>query len=310
MRHTDQIFMRQIMVNEYVCDLSAVRHVTRASLAGFDDVVVGNRPPEDKETYFLSWGDPVAKCKTGTMETGFFWDAMHIDTIGLYANSSLNTVMGRNAIMEFNAPKSAREIILQGKHPPSKYRPIGEAVSWNGVVLALQNPSDRSIHRGSSTLDYFRFVEMACIHYKEQLFLKLHPWNSGEIEQRFRALAAEHGCSIGRVSHAVIENCKFVLVYNSTFVVDCLIRGVAVAQFAPGYFYQCPGVNYVAYQFPDELESNPEDGFKLCDFLVWRYCFDQGMPIEKLVELFRHYANSRDLFPLPEELSYGARMIG
>ena len=115
---------------------------------------------------------------------------------------------------------------------------------WNGRAwcCALQNPTDRSIHRGSSTADYFRFVEAAAAYYKRHFFLKLHPWNSGATESRFVEIANTHGCRIGRVNHRVIEGCKFVLVYNSTFVVDCLLRGVKVAQYAPGYFYQCPGV--------------------------------------------------------------------
>lgn len=297
--------MKRIIINEYVCNLSAVRNITKEALAEFPDVSVSNSPGDGTNCYYVSWGDPVSKCKTGTMETGFFWDAVHVDTIGLYSHCSLNTPAARQLIMSFKAPKPATEVVLGGKLPPSKFRQAGEKISWDGVVLALQNPTDRSIHRGSSTNDYYQFVEDACRHYGKHLFLKLHPWNSGETEARFRELALLHGCSIGKVNHSVIESCKFVLVYNSTFVVDCLIRGVTVVQYAPGYFYQCPGVNYSSFQFPDDAVSRREDGYKLCDFLIWRYCFSQGMPTSKLVDVFRAFAKSRDMFPLPEELSYG-----
>lgn len=300
--------MRRILVNDYMCNLSAVRHVTRESLAPFPDISVSNTPKDDSDCYFLAWGDPIHKCKSGIVETGFFWDAMHIDTIGLYAHSSLNTPQGRSSIMSFNAPKSAADIVLRGRLPTSKYRQANEKVIWKGVVLALQNPTDRSIHRGSSTADYYEFVEKACRLYGRHLFLKLHPWNTGEVEARFRELALAYGCRIGRVDHSVIELAKFVLVYNSTFVVDCLIRGVPVVQYAPGYFYQCPGVHYSSFQLPDEAVSNKEDGFKLCDFLVWRYCFSQAMPIKRIVEVFRAYANSAEMFPMPEELSYGSNI--
>lgn len=274
----------------------------------FEDFEVAPGPPVDGEAYFLAWGDPANHCRTGTMETGFFWDALHIDTIGLYAHSSLNTPEGYRQIMSYQAPRPAADIVLRGSLPASKYRQPSTDLRWNGIVLALQNPSDRSIHRGSSTTDYYNFVESACRRYGKHLFLKLHPWNSGEIESRFRELASAHGCQIGRVGHEIVLGAKFVLVYNSTFVVDCLMRGIKVAQFAPGYFYQCPGVNYTSRQFPDEVEDKREDGYRLCDFLVWRYCFSQAMSIARIVEVFRTFANSTEMFPLKEELSYAANI--
>ena len=239
------------------------------------------------------------------METGFFWDALHIDTIGLYSHCSLNTPAAFQAILGFRAPKPATDVVLRGRLPASKFQQAGEAVEWKGVVLALQNPTDRSIHRGSSTADYFRFVEAAAAYYKQHLFLKLHPWNSGATESRFVEIANTHGCRIGRANHRVIEGCKFVLLYNSTFVVDCLLRGVRVAQYAPGYFYQCPGVSYTAFQLPDDVTDQCDAGYRLCDWLVWRYCFYQGMSVDKFVAVCALYADSPELFPMTEELSYG-----
>lgn len=297
--------MRHLIINEYVCKLPAVRNLTEEALEPIDNVSVGNQPLENVACYMIAWGDPVHKCKMGVMETGFFWDAMHLDTIGLYAHSSLNTPSARQMILGYRAPKPAADIVLRGKLPPSKYRQQAQKATWRGVVLALQNPTDRSVHRGSSSADYYRFVEEACMHYKRHLFLKLHPWNTGEVETRFREMASNNGCSIGRVDHSVIESCKFVLVYNSTFVVDCLIRGVRVAQYAPGYFYQCPGVEYSARQLPDAVADSRVDGHKLCDFLVWRYCFSQANTTGKLVEIFRSFAGSNEMFPLTEEHSYG-----
>ncbi len=300
--------MRNIIVNDYVCELTAVRNVTRESLKPFDDVATGRAPSDGDNCYFLSWGDPVPKCRTGIMETGFFWDALHIDTIGLYAQCSLNTVTAHELIKSYKAPKPAADVVLKGRLPATKYRQAGEPVEWTGVVLALQNPTDRSIHRGSSTEDYYRFVEMAAARFKQHLFLKLHPWNTGDVERRFTEIANKHGCRIGRANHRVIERCKFVLVYNSTFVVDCLLRGVKVAQYAPGYFYQCPGVTYTAFELPDDVPDKKDEGYQLCNWLVWRYCFYQGMSIEKIVAIFRLYANSNALFPLTEEHSYAGNI--
>lgn len=300
---------RKILIQEYICNLSAIRNITQDSIKPFPDFQVANSPTDDPEAYFLSWGDPAHKAKTGVMETGFCWDAVHIDTIGLYSHSSLNTPAAKETILNFTPPRSAASIVLNGNLPPSKYRQSTECVQWEGVVLALQNPHDRSIHRGSSTSDYFNFVESACKHYKNHLFLKLHPWNSGDTEVRFREIALRYGSQIGRVNHSVINNCRFVLVYNSTFVFDALLRGKRVVQFSPGYFYQCPGVHYSAFQFPDDSESNVEEGSKLCDFLLWRYCFHQGESPSKLADIIRLFANSNELFPLPEELSYGATIL-
>ena len=296
--------MLKILLSDYICRLSAIRNVTREALKPFTDIGVSPAPNTGAGCYYLSWGDPVSKCRTGTMETGFFWDALHIDTIGLYAHCSLNTPEAFRLITHYRPPKSAAEIVLNGRLPASKYKQAGESVEWKGVVLALQNPKDRSIHRGSSTEEYFQFVENAAAFYKHNLFLKLHPWNSGDIEKRFVELANKHGSKIGRANHKVIERCKFVLVYNSTFAVDCLLRGVRVAQYAPGYFYQCPGITYTAYSLPDEIPDKRQEGYQLCDWLAWRYCFCQGMSIDKLVQVFQLYASSRALFPLSEEYSY------
>lgn len=296
-----------ITVSDYICNLSAIPGITLETLKPWIDskeLEVSSNVTTNT-SYFVAWGDPKNKTKCGTMETGFFWDALHIDTLGLYSQCSLNTPYANQLIRNFKSPKSATDIILRGKNPPSKYKQAGEDCTWSGVVLALQNPGDRSVHRGSSTEDYYKFVEGACKFYGKNLFLKLHPWNSGDIEARFRSIAAQYGSSIGRVNHTVLEKCKFCLVYNSTFAVDCLLRGVKVAYYAPGYFYQAPGVFYTSYQLPDEVPDLVIDGYKLCDFLVWKYCWNQKMPISRIVELLRHYADSKDMFPLPMELSYG-----
>ncbi len=297
-----------ITINDYICNLSAIPGITKESLSEY--VISGEVEiaPNitDKTTYYVAWGDPKNKIKCGTMETGFFWDALHIDTLGLYAQSSLNTPYANHYIRNFKAPKPAADIILHGKNPPSKYRQAGGDCVWAGVVLALQNPGDRSIHRGSSTADYYNFVEGACKFYGKNLFLKLHPWNTGEIEARFTELAKQYGCSIGRVNHTILDKCKFCIVYNSTFIVDCLIRGVKVACYAPGYFYQAPGVFYTSFQYPDDIPQLSDDGYKFCDFLVWKYCWNQKIQIDRIVNLIKIFSTSKDMFPLPLDLSYGS----
>jgi len=296
-----------ITINDYVCNLSAVPNINTDSLKPWIDAgeIEVSSNVTNSTKYFIAWGDPKNKTKCGTMETGFFWNALHIDTIGLYSQCSLNTPLANKLIREFKAPKTAADIVLRGKNPPSKFKQAGGDCLWEGVVLALQNPGDRSVHRGSSTEDYYRFVEGACKYYGKNLFLKLHPWNTGEVEQRFRDIAKEHGCTIGRVNHTVLEKCKFCLVYNSTFAVDCLLRGVKVAYYSSGYFYQSPGILYTSHQYPDDVPYMVDDGYKLCDFLVWRYCWNQAMNITDIVKLIKIYSESKDMFPLPTDMSYG-----
>ncbi len=302
--------MKKLIISKYLVDVGAVANVTNESLKPWIDtgeVVVGTRAP-DGDSWVLSWGDPQIKTSHTIVETGFFWDGAHVDTVGLYKFSSLNTAHGVQAVRKFVAPRSAADIVLGGSLPGSKYRQTSKDYRWDGVVLACQNPGDRSIHRGHSTEDYWRFFEGACEHYRENLFVKLHPWNSGAVEKRMIEVAGKHKCTIAKCNHKVIEKCKFVILFNSTFAVDCFVRRVKVAQFAPGYFWMQPGVQYTKYRYPDEVRDTLDDGSRLADFLLWRYCFSMKMPVEKWVRMFRHLANSNAVFPISEEFAYAANL--
>lgn len=302
---------KKILISSYLARVGAVANVTEKSLEPWiktGEFEIGARAVDD-DTFVISWGDPAVKSSYACIETGFFWDAAHIDTVGLYRFSSLNTAHGVAAVRKFRAPRSAEDIVLGGGLPASKYRQSGrDEINWDGVVLACQNPGDRSIHRGASTEDYWRFYEGACKHYGKNLFVKLHPWNSGDIEKRMREVATEHGCRCEKTNHGVIKNAKFVLIYNSTFAVDCFVRRVPVAQFAPGYFWMSPGVTYTKGAYPDAVGDTVNDGSLLADFLIWRYCFNMAMPVQKWAKLFRHVADSRAVFPINDEFAYAANL--
>lgn len=245
------------------------------------------------------------------METGFFWQAAHIDTCGLYQRSSLCTPQANRAIGDYEAPVSA-ETILRELGESSKYhqgedKDAPDNIEWKGVVLASQNPTDRSIKSVGSTQDYYDFFENACEYYGQNLFVKLHPWNSGEIGERLRKIAVKYGVTATKINHRVIRNCDFVLVYNSTFSVDCMMRDVPVAQYAPGYFYQNPAVQFTNYSFPTNVKTDLEFGHKTCDFLMWRYCFDHSMPGKEWLDMFKSIKMNKQIFPLPKEYSYAFR---
>jgi len=269
--------------------------VTEEDLKPYEDIVVSKRPIQG--AYNIMWGV--------NMETGFFWDGMHIDTKGLYANSSFNTPEAIEEVYEFDRP-SVIDKLLNAK-VPSKYRQTNYDVEWKGVVLACQNPKDRSVLSVGTSDDWWAFYEGACKFYGKNLFVKLHPWNSGDIGERICATAKIYGCRAEKTNHTCIKDCCFVLLYNSSFCVDCFLHGVPVAQFAPGYFYKTPAVTFTDRTYPTEVKRT-EWGRKLVDFLAYRYCFNMKMPIEKWVALLRHFSTSKEMFPMTDEWCYAGNI--
>lgn len=262
------------------------KNITVESLKNFPDIIIGNEKQDN--CWCLAWG--YKKNNDAVLETGFFWDAMHIDKKGLYKESSLNDSW--DIIETFKAPKDGSELILNSKHT-SKYSQTNNNITWNEIVLAVQNPTDRSVLSCGTEDDYWLFIEKTCKHYGKNLFIKLHPWNNGDIEKKYKEIADIYKCKIAKCDHSVIKKCKFVIVYNSTFCIDCFVRGVPVMFGAPGYFSNLP----VGF----DIEAN----YKLINFLVWKYCFNMNMPIEKWIKMLKLYAFSEELFPLTEEFCYG-----
>jgi len=262
------------------------------------------------DTFKIFWGSfSSLSGHHAVIETGFFKDASHLDVNGLYQYSTLNTPQAIREIDKFSPIKSALEIINE-MNGASKY-PQGQDPEWRNVdvdnievVLACQNPTDRSVCSVMAAEDYYQFIDEACRFYGDKLFIKLHPWNSGEKGEIIRNIASGHNVRAAKINHRIIEKCKFVLVFNSTYAVDCFLRNVPVAQYAPGYFYQNPAVQYTGFTFPTEIKTDIEFGQKTCDFLMWKYCFNHSMPAEDWIKMFEVFANSREMFPMPEGLSY------
>jgi hypothetical protein len=135
--------------------------------------------------------------------------------------------------------------------------------------------------------------------------LKVHPWNSESLVEKYSNICNKYGCKIGRVGLSVIKKYKFVLLYNSGFSIDCLIHGVNVAQYSPGFFYRCDGINYTNYTFPDDITDKTNYGYRLCDFLMWKYCTTSKHPADVFLKMLKSYSNKTELFPLEEQFSYG-----
>jgi hypothetical protein len=286
-----------IVIAKYpVRHVNAFAHISEAVLKAEPGFRVSD-VPQVSDQYAIGWGVPLRGCPGSVMETGFFWDAAHLDTQGMYDHSALASDAGFREVMNH---------ALRPLHPhvnlKSKYSQTSVQVPWKGVVLACQNPGDRSITSGASPRDYWAFVEKACRFYGKNLLLKLHPWNNGGTKERMEQVAAEHGCTALKCDHSAITECEFVLAWNSTFLVDCMVRGVRCAAFVPSAFSRyCQFTNG---QCPREVPDTGHLGEQFVNFLAHRYCFNHTMTKEKTLAMFKHYAQSRELFPMTDEYSY------
>lgn len=268
----------------------------------FTDEVKGYQ--NNPDNFLVAWGDCAYKIRHGVMETGFFWDAIHIDSVGLYERAAFNFPLARGIIENFEAPTPWSALPINPKFAQPQV-----ASSWTGLVLACQHPGDRSVLKAGSTGDYHRFVESAAKYYGKHLFLKKHPVTLGNTDEMafIDGLARTHGCGVGHAGRTIISQAEAVLTYNSTYAVDALMQGKHVYQFAPGYFWQTGVVQYSSRMLPTSpVDIMPQYVNRFLDFLVWKYCFHKNTPFPRIAELLNIFSTSGDLFPLPTHLSYGA----
>lgn len=258
---------------------------------------------ETEDLYFINWGENLHGTNHGVIETGFFRDAIHIDRYGLYPFASFNLNTTRQIIEKYQPSKSAQYMFKEGLLQP-KFQQYPLKYTWDKVVLMCQHPTDRSILKAGSTRQYYDFVEQACKYYGKNLLLKVHPVNSDEILETVKSIAMKYGCTIERISMDIINTCEHVVVYNSTAVVDCLIRNVPVLQYAPGYFWKSGTVDFSDRTFRTPHQPDHTYNQKFCDFLIWKYCFHKMSPISIWNDIFNCFANAREDFPLPEKYSY------
>lgn len=267
---------------------------------------------DENADYVIYWGLNDSKLhrhrKYGVMETGFFYEAAFIDTVGAYQCCSLNTKSAYEAISNFDLGnrKSARQIISKLQpHKQSKYNAtFGRIEPFDqNIVLACQSAKDRSIGYPHCSKVYFEFIEKCCKFYGKNLFVKLHPWNSGELAEPYYEIAKKYNCEIGKCHMSLIHNKEFVIAFNSTIAVDCILRNVPYVQYAMGTFWNCFGIHYSSYTFPISVDPIP-DAYKLADFLIYRYCFNKQMNKKKYIDMIYHYMASNDIFPMNESFCY------
>jgi len=291
-----------ITVPRYMMDLRTIPNMSYGHVAQYHDVHIGHR--DDAKCNFVWGGVAGHGGHNMVIETGFFWEAAHVDTCGLYGDSALNTRQGVSEIKEFCAPVRAMDVITRMPQQ-SKYQQTRGDVQWDGVVLASQNPGDRSIVYNASPDAFYDFVKGACEYYQDRLFIKLHPWNSSrDVVDRIAAYAKANGCRYAKTNHSVIQDCEFVIVWNSTFGMDCFVRNVPVAQFAPGYWHMTGAVTFTDGVYPDSVDDTLVMAHKLANFCTWKYCFNYQQSTEQWIKMLRHFAQSSELFPMTPEFCY------
>jgi hypothetical protein len=278
------------------------------SLSANDSFMFKNGGIKSDDAYYFNWGENLHGTKHSVMETGFFYNAMHIDKCGLYNFSSFNLNGTQKIIDEFIPKIPARTLYKQGKLSAKFIQP-SHNIDWKGVVLMLQHPSDRSILKAGNTKDYYNFINDACKYYGKSLLLKVHPVNSLEIENTIKKIAEPYNSTVMRVSMDVIDQCEYVVVYNSTAVIDSLLKCKRVLQYAPGYFWRSNVVDFSNNMFREPVNINLDYTSQFCSFLAWKYCFHTKIGNEKMSQIFRSFAASKELFPLPEELSYASTVM-
>ena len=262
--------------------------------------------------YTIYWGMNPTKLhnhrKYGVMETGFFKNGAFIDTVGAYQSCSLNTRDAYEQISNFDLKgrRSAKDIISKFRpHNQSKYNATsGRKEPFDQtIVLACQNQKDRSIGYPHSGKRYLEFIEACCKFYGKNLFLKLHPWNTNEYAEPYFEFAKRYGCEASKCHMSLIRGKEFVISFNSTMAVDCLLNDVPYVQFAMGTFWNCFGIHYSNYTFPTSVKPIP-NAIKLLDFLIYKYAFNKSMQAPKYASMLKHFASCNDIFPMNDEFCY------
>jgi hypothetical protein len=283
------------------------------ALSGFNDNYFKNEydwkiAKETENLFFINWGENLHGTNHCIIESGFFRESMHIDRYGLYPFASFNLETAKDFILNYNAPTTAKELYEKGlleskfKQPPIKQQ-------WDGVILMCQHPTDRSILKAGTTKQYYDFIEEACKYYGKKLLLKVHPVNSDEVVDTVKSIALKYDCLVEKIGIDIIKTCEYVVLYNSTVVVDCLLREVPVLQYAPGYFWKTGTVDFSDRTFRTPKKTDKDYNYKFCDFLAWKYCFHIRSSFHIWNEIFDCYASTNEMFPLLEKYSYAQYVL-
>ena len=89
----------KILIAKYpIRHVNAFAHIAENKLSAFPKFIAGDVPTNETE-YAIGWGNKIAGVRGSVMESGFFWEAAHLDTVGMYSKSSLNTDEGYQTVL-------------------------------------------------------------------------------------------------------------------------------------------------------------------------------------------------------------------
>lgn len=261
------------------------------------------------DVFTVSWGEPCYQTRGLTIESGFFNHGLHLDRVGLYERASFNFLHGKHEIARMTFPVPWGDLADKIK---SKFGQPTEDVSWDGVVVIAQHPTDRSILKAGSTMSYHEFLDKVCRHYGSKAFIKLHPvtlGNAGELDA-VRLIAAKHGSEVGHVGASILNSAEAVWLYNSTYAVDAMMQHKQIYQYAPGYFWQSGMVQFTNGTIPKRIvHTDRMTTEHFLSFLAWRYCFHAKMNMQRIAEMLNHAESSNEYYPVAEQYSYAHHLL-
>jgi hypothetical protein len=218
----------------------------------------------------------------------------------MYLMSSLRDPSLRKVLEHYTPPIDIINAILElPSSQVSKYAQPIDVPDWKGVVLMGQSLMDNSVscmgidhyNMSHGITQYMHWYRTMCDQYGKDLYVKIHPFVA-QIKPYMHMLqevAWEYGATAESCSMDIINHCEKVVLYNSTAIVDCWMRGVPVEQYAGGTFDTIPA----------------ELGKQMVHFLMWQYCIPLNLTGLDLHKTLEHYTQNDVLWPLPPELSWG-----
>jgi hypothetical protein len=243
-------------------------------------------------------------------ECGFWKNAWHMDTKGLWDKSQLNNA--NEAIEKYIPPKNGILDKIRGnrKYEPKTWPYIDHYEKWDGVVLVTQKSRDASVSVVGGKENYYTFLRKACEYYGDTLLLKAHPRHSDDDRQETRAIVKGTGAKYGTLRD--LDGCEFALLYNSTISGELFVKNIPIVQYARGYFNGLKAIHFTDGKVePPPIRDTKEIAEKTAEFLLWKYCIRPFIGKEDVLnftDMLLEFANSKDAFPLKEQYSYASSL--
>ena len=264
--------------------------------------------PSRHAKFSLFWHEWDAVGLGSVCECGFWKNAWHIDTKGLWDKSQLNDSNGY--VERYVPPEDGVLEKIKGnrKYNHRTWECIDDYDSWDGVVLITQKSRDASVSVVGGKEPYYEFIRKACEYYGDKLLLKAHPRHSHDDREETKELIKGTGAKYGTLQD--VDGCEFVLLFNSTISGELFVKNIPIVQYAKGYFHNLEAIHFTNGEVKSpKLRDTKQIAEKTAEFLLWKYCirpFAGKEDVENFTDMLLDFANSKDEFPLKEKYSYAS----